>query len=411
MRRVGAWLSWSLCWGEILVPAKLAVRTAPGSVWSVPETMEKPRRWNGYVCPDCRFVFRVPGNYSGRGVVCPSCKRLLRVPTPADTTLPLMNTPQKSAADADGGEAEPARLKKRQRGRKSVGFDDQPWDQGAHATAPVAEDKRSMRWMRLGGIALFAAMVGVVIYTLKVTPKSAPVAVVQTPVVPAAKDPVEVALGAKQAEAIVLKDAEALARKFLAAKSEAELLPLVHNPEVTAGRMREFYGGKEIKPPGFSKFDSRSVIRLAQQSLLVLLETGEMEERGMVFKKSPQGLKIDWESWVGWSEMPWAKFVVEKPTTSSMFRVILNRVEYYNFGFTDESKWQSYQLVSPDEEHTLFGYTEKNSQLDVQVRPKGGAKTMAAALKLKFPPDATSASQVIIESVVMEGWVEENATP
>jgi hypothetical protein len=373
--------------------------------------MEKPRRWSGYVCPDCRFVFRVPGDYSGRGVVCPSCKRLLRIPTAADTTLPLMITPQKSAADADGGESAPAKLKKRQRGRKSVGFEDQAWDQDAQITAPVTEDKRSMRWMRLGGFALFAAIVGAVIYTLKVTPKSAPVAVVQTPVVPATKDPMEIARQEKQAEAIVLKDAEALARKFLTAKSDAEILPLVHKPEVTAGRMREFYGGKEIKPLGLSKFDPRSVIRLAQQSLLVQLETGEMKKRGMVFKKSSQGLKIDWESWVGWSEIPWAKFVAEKPTTSSMFRVILNTVEYYNFGFTDESKWQSYQLVSPDEEHTIFGYTEKETLLDVQVRPKSGAKTRAVALKLKFPPDATSASQVIIESVVMEGWLEENATP
>lgn len=38
------------------------------------------RRWNAFVCQDCRAVFRIPSDYTGQGVVCPQCDRMLRIP-------------------------------------------------------------------------------------------------------------------------------------------------------------------------------------------------------------------------------------------------------------------------------------------------------------------------------------------
>ncbi len=51
---------------------------------------EKSRRWGAFVCPDCRFVFRVPGDHDGVGIVCPSCRRMLRIPADGDAVAPLM---------------------------------------------------------------------------------------------------------------------------------------------------------------------------------------------------------------------------------------------------------------------------------------------------------------------------------
>lgn len=57
------------------------------------------RRWNAYVCPDCRLVFRIPTNHEGRGTVCPSCSRLLRIPKEGDPLPPLSQ--QLAAKQAD----------------------------------------------------------------------------------------------------------------------------------------------------------------------------------------------------------------------------------------------------------------------------------------------------------------------
>ena len=81
--------------------------------------MESARRWSGYVCPDCRFVFRVPRDHDGKGIVCPSCRRLMKIPTAADATPPLLASLRRMAAEEPVAEDELRPLKKRRRGSLS----------------------------------------------------------------------------------------------------------------------------------------------------------------------------------------------------------------------------------------------------------------------------------------------------
>lgn len=48
------------------------------------------RRWSGYVCPDCRLVFRLSMDHDGKGAVCPACSRMLRIPGPGEKLPPLV---------------------------------------------------------------------------------------------------------------------------------------------------------------------------------------------------------------------------------------------------------------------------------------------------------------------------------
>ena len=66
----------------------------------MPDTMESARRWSGYVCPDCRFVFRVPRDHDGKGIVCPSCRRMLKIPTALDVAPPLLTLQNRCTANA-----------------------------------------------------------------------------------------------------------------------------------------------------------------------------------------------------------------------------------------------------------------------------------------------------------------------
>jgi hypothetical protein len=368
----------------------------------VTETKDSARRWSGYVCPDCRFVFRMAQDHDGQGVICPSCRRVLRFPAPGDVTLPLlaplrrMSTP--ATTDGEGSRES----KKRRKGFKKSGAESHSWEVEKPKRSSRRE-KLQMRLMLVAGGLLLALIVAGVAFSMNFGRK--PVAT-QAAVAP---PPVAVATEETEGhrEAAYLTEASPLAKKFLEATTVEQLLPLVRNPGVAEARMREFYPTGSIEAPGLSKFDSAGQgVFIDGKAVSLQVMTGALGEKTMVFVDTPEGLKVDWEGWVGWSEISWDKFLSSKPTTSYIFRVTLTPVEYYNFGFSDDSKWKSYNLEAPDHEHFVFGYAAKGSVANESIHIDPDTKKLTVTLALKFPEGATSSSQVEIARFICNGWVE-----
>lgn len=378
-----------------------------GQGGGVSEILERARRWSGYVCPDCRFVFRVSRDHDGQGIVCPSCRRMLRIPTATDIPPPLLGPSGHLAALEPAGEGRSHRSNKRRRGKKAKGAESHSWEKLPKSARSERSEKRQMRLMLIGGASLFALIVGGVIVSMNGGNKAAGGGV-STPV-SAAKNPEAVAVQAvvPRGEASILAEAEPLTRKFMAATTVEELLPLVRNPGVAEGRMRAFYPGGKVEAVGLSQFNAGGALAIVGKIISLVVTTRDHEQKSLALIDTPEGLKIDWESWVGWSEISWEKFLSSRPVTGHVFRVTLSPVEYYNFGFTDDSKWQSYRLESADKEHSIYGYVEKGSVLDHRIHPNSEAKNTALMLSLKFPAGAASDSQVEIERYAGEGWVEE----
>jgi hypothetical protein len=148
------------------------------------------------------------------------------------------------------------------------------------------------------------------------------------------------------------------------------------------------------------------VVRLGS-SFSVKVFTRDFEVRPLTFFDTPQGIQIDWESWVGWSEMPWSVFLSAKPTHGKLFRLKLLPVDYFNFLFANERLWNSFRLTSPEGDLVIFGYAERNSTVDYQLRSPPGTGELPVTLMLKFPENAKTDNQVIIEQVIASGWVLE----
>ncbi|MEO8617692.1 MAG: hypothetical protein ABI600_21365 [Luteolibacter sp.] len=376
---------------------------------AVSETMESARRWSGFVCPDCRFVFRVPRDHDGKGIVCPSCRRILRIPAPGDTPPALIVPLRRVSAAMANDVSQPQATKRRRRGKKVDPSENLEWESQNRNIR--RGEKQQMRMMMIGGGGLFVMLVlGVIVAQhgksngrppgpggvskqVLSSPKAAP---------PAAAQRSEVALAS---------EAEVLARKFLLATRVEEILPLVRNPGRAEPRMRQYYPDGKIAALGLSQFNSSGSPYTRGLTTSFSVTTRDQEEKAIAFFDGPQGLKIDWESWVGWSEMPWQKFLSEKPATGHVFRVTLAAIDYYNFDFKDDGKWQSFRLESPDQEYSIYGYVEKGSLLDKQIQPAGDAKVVPLMVSLKFPERGTSPNQVLIERLVGEGWVEDDPKP
>lgn len=261
-----------------------------------------------------------------------------------------------------------------------------------------------MLWILAGGSAVLAGILVFIFVAAFKEHTPQPVPIADSKVKP---DP-DSALASPNpvlSDAAFLTAAEPLAKKFLEATRVDDLVPLIRNSGESGPRVAAYYSEGRVKAEGMSTFNSQNEIIRDGNSYMVGVVTRDFEEKAMAFVNTPDGLRIDWESWVGWSEMGWESFVESKPTVPKLFRVNLTKVEYYNMAFGDDTKWQSHRLLSPDGMHAIYGYSERGSVLNSQLHVPPESTSATYTLMLRFPEGDASRDQVIIDQVVSEGWV------
>ena len=272
-----------------------------------------------------------------------------------------------------------------------------------------------MRWMLGGGAVLFGLVAGGLWIGLRGNGRGGKAVSAPPPqVLPVARpeaDAGEVALPAlmKRSVPSILAETEPLARKFLEAKTIDELLPLIRKPERAKPRLqREFPQGR-LDPPGLAQFNIAGSPAFGDSFTVIALRTRNFESRQLTFVQTPEGLKIDWESWAGWSELSWPALLSALPTQAIAFRVIVKRVDYYNFGFSDDTQWQSYRLESLDGEHMIFGYVQRGSAVAGKIHLGSEVDHAPMILKIRFPAHvAASNNQVVVDDVVATGWLKQD---
>ena len=355
---------------------------------------------------------------------------MLRVPAAGEATPPLVEAKAEKVVPvslpesfqrarerktAEGGAA-PVPAGDLRRRRRQPADDDQPdWERSpAERLVRVSKHRKSRNglWWAAGllGSATVAALV-VVTLLKKTEPQVEPIATAPVQVAPVAAPPpaaevIDLPQEMSRNETDLTAELEPLARGFLEADTVEKLLPFVRDAGTVGEKIRAWYPDGKVPAPGMSAFNTKNSLAYRGRLISVTVRTEDFEEKQIAFLRGDDGLKVDWESFVGWSEMPWAGFVAEKPERSVLFRVALKTLEYYNFGFGDEKKWQSYELRSPDREHVLYGYVRRDSTLNDKLRPLDGKSTRLVTVQLKYLPGEEKRNQVIIEDLVSDGWVE-----
>jgi hypothetical protein len=205
----------------------------------------------------------------------------------------------------------------------------------------------------------------------------------------------------------LLIEIESAVKAFLEARTREEALALVLDPKGSASKWDAWLAGEAYATPGFQGIVGDPVTTGTGEGAtsLVQVRTGSYKLREINLIKHDGHLKVDWDSWVGWSEMTWEEFRTKKPTEPVLFRVQLSTVDYFNFAFQDDNEWSSYRLDSKDGMESMYGYVKRTGELDKRLRPPDPADMTKWTLKLKFPPNATSDKQVLIDSIVTDGWL------
>lgn len=378
--------------GALPIPTRLAQRQA------VAESSIQPRRWNAFVCPECRHVFRVPGNHDGRGVVCPSCRRMLRLPLKGESTPPLV-LPKHEGPKKESSKA--------RRDRHSAEIFDETFAKKERT------DPTIIRIIIAGAMTLALALLAGIFWPRgehspggESTENLLPPGLIELPEPPSKNIPTDTL-----SPDLVRRQLQPVVEAFMEAPTLKEASMPCRRSTRTLLRMQKFHGD-DYYAPGFRDFVwNQSMTRDGNWAVLEI-EDKEFRKRPMALVLEGSEWRIDWESWAGWSEIALNDLREIQPKEPVLVRVTVEPIEYYNFSFANESEWSAYRLADPDLVETLYGYVPSVGALDLQLKPDPGEKNLRYTLRVSFPEGAQSNNQVTIDEIVTRGWlVKEEDSP
>ncbi len=222
-----------------------------------------------------------------------------------------------------------------------------------------------------------------------------------------------------------VEDARRVMERFLEADSLEKMTAEVRHPEVSRPRMERYYAANPLKPrKKRSESQSWSEIRIGETEFI--RAAWELDD----FRVYPIALeiipgadpKVDWESFVNWSELPWKDFLKTPPEQSVDFRVTVTHEpndQYYNYSFKGrELDLMCFKIEDPERYGSCWAYCDKDSETASQLlfhlksarRQKqvnqDGKFAISCILRLRFPPEGRKTNQVMIEKFIHDNWVQ-----
>ena len=380
----------------------------------VPDDFKQKRTWAELVCPDCSQMFRVPIDQDGEDVICPDCQFFLNISGSEKDTLPTAN-------EAPSTSSSTGQRRVRRKKQKSQASPD--WER--KSTVARSNSGNPLLWI-VGGALLGLIVVGVGAWVMlgsKDEKKSSDDIVILSPVRPVApillpEDQMTAEEKRRQKQILdtvktrnsFLGDGAEVVKKFLNAKTPAELESLVRTPAVTVPRMRAWYATHEWKPPGVKDVAYRGDVRVQGVIGMMVVRLNDFSVKPVVLENTPGGYLVDWESWVAWSSMDWEDLFEKRPTEPVEVRVHCSLDNYYNREFNDDSKWVSVRLAHPTSERTIYGYIAKDSpSMMVLLADIRNMERLATIIKVHYPENSVANNQVVISEYLLKGWVRPSA--
>jgi hypothetical protein len=116
---------------------------------------------------------------------------------------------------------------------------------------------------------------------------------------------------------------------------------------------------------------------------------------------------LDWETSVGYQPMELTDFRAKQPREPQPFRVNFAPAQYWNYAFEDQDRWLSFRLSYPGEaDFEIYGYVERTSEIATELQQQM-YRDANCILQLRYPPEAISRDQVIIDKIVHPSWFYE----
>lgn len=115
---------------------------------------------------------------------------------------------------------------------------------------------------------------------------------------------------------------------------------------------------------------------------------------------------VDWESFVGYSEITLSEFISKKPRNATLMRLNASSDNYFNYQF-EEDIYRCLYLRNPEDTEAVYGYIKRGSRADDQLSRivESGQSIRFLTLKIQYPKELGGKNQVIIDEIVTSGWL------
>lgn len=393
--------------------------------------------WIALDCPACGGRLRAQRSAIGTTVGCPTCHAAVKVRAPGGFGGPMIiDSSRKLGVSPERDDQETEAFKGRLRSSSDDNYKVDPdnpvmkrrdtrkakhgavltgWDSTGRVPSqdPGKNQRRLVMWLTVVTAVLGLTVVGILI--------SRSGSLFQPPAAAAAsvRHNEEMPLDL-QSSADFRNPVWQVVSQFCSAQTAADLLPVIRDPERVGPLLRNWYSTDERKwvpipvpavpdPVQFETDGNWTAFKLPMP---------DFGSRSMAVEKTDRGFKVDWESFVAYSEMSWQDLQQIRPKTPTLMRVICRITGYYNLDFPSEETWQCFELTDDNSRNnTVYGYVKRGSPTAVEMQKLMlNASNVNAVLRVAYPARSTTLTQVDIVEVVAKGWVireqkvEENAS-
>jgi hypothetical protein len=226
-----------------------------------------------------------------------------------------------------------------------------------------------------------------------------------------------------------VETAKATLDRYFKATTIDQMAQNVRHPEITLPRMRAYYARTGIPHPAYDfTVDWREQDDWMGRGVNFIFTTLRMDgsremPASLEVPKDGSPPKLDWESFVSWSEMPWSEFLKTTSERAGDFRVTITPTDYYNGAYSDRTRYHAFLVKDAANFGSCYAYCEVNSSVGAlllesvrEARKKGQVTTPASGemeqgmarviLRLHFLPEGKKFNQATIDARVWNDWLE-----
>ncbi len=201
-----------------------------------------------------------------------------------------------------------------------------------------------------------------------------------------------------------LKESEAVFAEFLAVKKVEDFRKMIRFPDRVMPLVKEWYKNKPIGETSLRKFNYDGRAKMYGVLAIIAVQMSDFSIKEAAIEKTPDGYKIDWESWVGWTEMDWDKLFEVRPVKPKTLLVRCNKANYYNRQFSDDNRWLAVQMANPQSDRSLYGYVDRQDPKMADFITDINLGRLAARIKIRYPENSVVDNQVIITEYLSAKW-------
>lgn len=211
-------------------------------------------------------------------------------------------------------------------------------------------------------------------------------------------------VGAKELHSI----ATTALKSFLDAKDVKSRIQYCREAQRVQPFMESYYSKHNSGPISYRTFSTvgDNETGLLQEFYLLKISFVDFSIRPVVIGLENGKMVIDWESFVGYSEMSLNEFVDNKVKEPTMFRLHARPDDYFNFQFNEKDHRCLYLRNSKDTE-SIYGYIKKGSPVDDKLSKiiESGKSINFIIVNLQYPDEPGGKNQVIINEIIASGWL------